>query len=93
MDHRRNTSSLYRKGELDIDTLVATSPSMRECLRQARQVAGTDLTVLVTGESGTGKTLLAQAIHNASARKDKPCIVISLSPSPPTTSPPPREAT
>jgi len=75
-EHRHTVSTIYRKGLCDLDTFVAISPAMQECLRQAREAARTDASLLITGETGTGKTLLAQAIHNASGRRDKPCVVI-----------------
>jgi len=48
--------------------IVTVSPRYRKILAQIGQVAGTDATVLVTGETGTGKELLAQSIHNFSNR-------------------------
>jgi two-component system, NtrC family, response regulator HydG len=48
--------------------VVANSPGMQRVVAEARRVAATDETVLLLGESGTGKNLLARAIHNASAR-------------------------
>lgn len=56
---------------------VAASKSMRLVLRQARQVGPSRATVLLRGESGTGKELLADAIHQASPRKDKPLIKLN----------------
>jgi Nif-specific regulatory protein len=56
---------------------VAASKSMRLVLRQARQVGPSRATVLLRGESGTGKELLAEAIHQASPRKDKPLIKLN----------------
>src|SRR5690606_23943555 len=50
--------------------IITRSPSMEECLQQARMVALSDARVLITGESGTGKELMARAIHRASIRKD-----------------------
>jgi Nif-specific regulatory protein len=50
---------------------------MRLVLRQARQVGPSRATVLLRGESGTGKELLAEAIHQASPRKDKPLIKLN----------------
>jgi two-component system response regulator HydG len=44
---------------------------MRDCLALARTAAGTDLPILILGESGTGKTILARAIHNSSARAQR----------------------
>jgi DNA-binding NtrC family response regulator len=54
--------------------VVAESREMRAVVAAARQVAGTDATVLLLGESGTGKTLLARAIHHASPRAGGPLI-------------------
>jgi NtrC-family two-component system response regulator AlgB len=56
---------------------TSTSPSMQRALGLARQVSPTDATVLLRGESGTGKTVLARAIHGWSKRVDKPFAVVS----------------
>jgi NtrC-family two-component system response regulator AlgB len=53
------------------------SPAMRRVLEMARQVAPTDAAVLLRGESGTGKTVLAKAIHGWSRRAAKPLAVVS----------------
>ncbi len=73
------TTSLYRRGEFIFAGMVTRSPRMEECLRLARNAAGSDLSVLITGESGTGKNLLAQAIHNASARSKGPYVSVNMS--------------
>lgn len=54
--------------------IIGTSPSVRQLLTRIEQVAGTDATVLITGEAGTGKALVAHAIHNASPRRRRPLI-------------------
>ena len=54
--------------------IVATHPSMLEALRLAEQVAPSKATVLVVGETGTGKELVAELIHRESPRKGKPLI-------------------
>jgi len=59
------------------EDLQGRSPAFCRARDTARRFAGTDLTVLITGESGTGKELFAQAIHNASARADKPFIAVN----------------
>src|SRR6185369_3187629 len=51
--------------------IITCNPAMEEVLAKARMVAATDASVLIAGESGTGKELLAQAIHGASARRDR----------------------
>jgi two-component system, NtrC family, response regulator AtoC len=55
------------------------SASMRETERMASRVAPTDSTVLITGESGTGKGVIARAIHEQSARRDGPFVVVNCS--------------
>ncbi len=57
--------------------LSSQSPAMQRAVSVARQVAPTDATVLLRGESGTGKTVLARAIHGWSRRAGKPFAVIS----------------
>lgn len=54
--------------------IVGNSPRMREALALARRVAPTDIGVLLTGETGTGKEVVAQAIHDASCRAQGPFI-------------------
>lgn len=56
---------------------TSTSPPMQKALNLARQVAPTDATVLLRGESGTGKSVLARAIHRWSRRAEKPFAVVS----------------
>jgi two-component system response regulator GlrR len=59
------------------DTIVTRSPGMLRLLDQARMVAQSDVSVLINGQSGTGKEILAQAIHNASPRSKKAFIAIN----------------
>ncbi len=59
--------------------IITRSAAMEEKLAQAHMVAGTDARVLLTGDSGTGKELLARAIHRASPRRNKPFIAINCS--------------
>ena len=54
---------------LSIDELTSKSPLMARCLSRALKVAKTNIPVFIRGETGTGKTLLAQALHNSSSRK------------------------
>lgn len=56
---------------------VATSKSIKQVLRQARQVGPSRATALLRGESGTGKELLAEAIHGCSPRRDKPLVKLN----------------
>ncbi len=59
-----------------IGALYGRTPSMREIFARIERSAESDLTVLVEGETGTGKELVAQAIHDLSPRKDKPFVVV-----------------
>ncbi len=65
---------LYLQGEINSGTnfeeIVGESPLLRNVLDQARTVAPSDATVLILGETGTGKELIARAIHRLSTRKD-----------------------
>jgi len=60
-----------RQSEGTITGVVGESPAIHEVLGRARIVAGTDATVLVTGETGTGKEVVVRAIHELSGRKNK----------------------
>jgi two-component system NtrC family response regulator len=57
--------------------IVGSSEAMRKVLERARQLARVDATVLITGESGSGKEILAKAIHFNSARNRRPFVVIN----------------
>ena len=57
--------------------IVAESASMKQLMRQVRAVARTDSSVLITGESGVGKELIAAAIHDMSARADGPLVKVN----------------
>ncbi|MCD4592269.1 sigma 54-interacting transcriptional regulator, partial [Proteus mirabilis] len=57
--------------------IVTRSPQMLRLLEQAKLVAQSDVSVLINGQSGTGKEVLAQAIHRASPRAKKPFIAIN----------------
>ncbi len=60
-----------------LEHLVGQSDSMQSVFDLARRVAATDATVLVRGESGTGKSVLARAIHNLSSRRDRPFVKVN----------------
>ncbi|MDN5871663.1 MAG: sigma 54-interacting transcriptional regulator [Nitrococcus sp.] len=60
-----------------IGDLVGNSPALKQVMRDVQQVAATDTTVLITGETGTGKELIARALHSLSGRKDKPMVTLN----------------
>lgn len=64
------------RGEPFADILTA-SASMRECIERARRIAPSNIPVLITGETGSGKELFARAIHRASSRADHPFLAVN----------------
>jgi formate hydrogenlyase transcriptional activator len=68
----------------DHTEIVRQSLAMKKVLSQAEQVARTDSTVLIQGETGTGKELVARAIHRLSTRKDRILVTINCASLPPT---------
>jgi formate hydrogenlyase transcriptional activator len=61
----------------NFDEIVGRSPALTAVLDKVQRVAGTDATVLIQGETGTGKELIARAIHSISQRRGKPLIKIN----------------
>ncbi|MFQ6115820.1 MAG: sigma 54-interacting transcriptional regulator, partial [bacterium] len=57
--------------------IIGQSPAIQQILLTVRQVAPTEISVLIIGESGTGKELVAEAIHKQSRRHDKPMVVVN----------------
>ena len=64
---------------LRVEDLTTTNEAMARCLRLAVLAAKSDVPVVLLGETGTGKTLLSHAIHNSSARSDKPFVSFNAS--------------
>jgi DNA-binding NtrC family response regulator len=59
------------------ENLIGSGPAMQRVFETIQKVAETDLTVLVRGDSGTGKELVAQALHNRSSRKSRPFVAVN----------------
>jgi PAS domain S-box-containing protein len=64
-------------GRFEIGDFVSRSPAMRRLFDVVLQVAASDCTVLIQGETGTGKELLARALHNAGRRRGRPFIAVN----------------
>jgi DNA-binding NtrC family response regulator len=82
IDHQRLTveiSNLKRKlGEQkSFESIIGTDEKMKKVIEQAKCVADTDTTVLIQGESGVGKEIIANAIHQTSRRKEGPFVVVN----------------
>ncbi|HWC60258.1 MAG TPA: sigma 54-interacting transcriptional regulator, partial [Verrucomicrobiae bacterium] len=65
------------RNEHNFDEIVGNSPALIEALRQVDQIAPTDSTALILGETGTGKELIARAIHDRSSRKSQPLVKVN----------------
>ena len=79
--------SLYQKGlyaKKTFDDIIYKSPEMDKLISTAQKFARLNSTILIYGETGTGKEGLAQSIHNASLRADKPFVSVNCASLPPT---------
>jgi Nif-specific regulatory protein len=65
------------KTEHNFEEIIGRSAALKKVLRGVEQVASSDATVLIRGETGTGKELVARAIHNLSQRKDTPLVKVN----------------
>ena len=89
LEHRKLSESAERvseqksyleeeiRAEQDFEDIVGSSPVLREVLQQVETVAPTDSTVLIEGETGTGKELIARAIHDRSSRRERTFVKIN----------------
>jgi PAS domain S-box-containing protein len=86
-EEKVQTENLVLRQELSraamFEEIVGASPALQAVLERVVKVAPTDSTVLITGETGTGKELLARAIHKRSARASRPFISVNCAVIPP----------
>ncbi len=75
---RGGTNQLLKDEEEGLDELVGHSALMQDVYRSIRQAAATDIPVLILGETGTGKDLVAKVIHRQSARHEGPYITVNI---------------
>ena len=80
LKRRLQAENVYLRNEIkldhDYDSIIGESSCVREMLEAVEQVTDTNATVLILGETGTGKELVARALHGSSLRKDKPLIKV-----------------
>lgn len=82
--NRRNVNISISEGRKQLDecynfsNIIGESPELLKVLKTIGKVASTTASVLITGDSGTGKELIAEAIHNNSSRKDQPFVKVNL---------------
>ncbi|MDA8745163.1 sigma-54 dependent transcriptional regulator [Rubripirellula amarantea] len=75
---KRNTELLQRLDErFGFEGIIYTSKKMQDVVDRVRRIAATDATVLITGENGTGKEVIAQAIHQNSPRRSKRMVAMN----------------
>jgi len=88
LKNRLQMEADYLRSEIKVhyqyEDIIGESKAIREVLVQVEQVAGTGSTVLITGETGTGKELIARAIHSLSPRKNRTMVKINCASLPPT---------
>ena len=78
LDTVKSAVELSRERNLDSSDLIGECPAMKELKAQMMRVAATDANVLITGENGTGKDVVAHALHQLSDRARKPFVNIDL---------------
>jgi formate hydrogenlyase transcriptional activator len=83
LKNRLHAENVYLQEEIrrehNFVEMVGSSPALLAALRQVEQVAPTDSTVLILGETGTGKELIARAIHSRSGRRERPLVKVNCS--------------
>lgn len=76
-DMSRTRKILGLTAEYSFNDIIGTSPTIREKIRQSKEFAQSNFNFLITGESGVGKELFAQSIHNYSARRKGPFVALN----------------
>ena len=77
LDEQLETSQRTGEGRNEFDGIIGSSKTLRAVLDQVRTVASTGSTVLIEGETGTGKELIAQAVHMKSQRRSRPFVKLN----------------
>lgn len=74
---RRQIHSQGLTAKVFFEDIVANTEIMKKCIEKAKRYAATDGTILITGESGSGKEMFAQSIHNYSERRNNPFVAVN----------------
>lgn len=81
LKNRLQAENVYLQEEIKVahnfEEIISAGDNLKSVFRKVEQVAGTDATVLILGETGTGKELVARAIHNISPRKERPIVKVN----------------
>jgi transcriptional regulator with PAS, ATPase and Fis domain len=77
-DQPTSASAAKVAGDAELPLVIGETPQFREVLDLATRYATHDITVLITGETGTGKEVVARYIHSSSTRKDKPFVACNM---------------
>ncbi|HEU19486.1 MAG TPA: sigma-54-dependent Fis family transcriptional regulator [Deltaproteobacteria bacterium] len=81
MKEKLEAENIYLRDEIELKDghgdIIATSDPMKYAIHRIRQAARTDVTVLLTGETGTGKDIFARFLHRESTRRDKPFVNVN----------------
>lgn len=77
VDMRKELNHFRQTQKKASDSMVVNSEKMREVLQKAQRAATSSISILISGETGTGKEVLAQAIHRMGSRADKPFMAIN----------------
>jgi PAS domain S-box-containing protein len=81
LKNRLQAENIYLQEEIrsenNFEEIIGSSPALMKVLKQLELIAPTDATVLILGETGTGKELIARAIHNRSARSSRPLVKVN----------------
>ncbi|MBC7949398.1 MAG: sigma-54-dependent Fis family transcriptional regulator [Chitinophagaceae bacterium] len=77
--HRKSAVKISEKTLFDFESIIGQSSSIQNAIRLSKRIAITDSTVLLLGETGTGKEVFANAIHHNSKRKDNSLVAINCS--------------
>ena len=76
LQYRKEKQSVKAAVPLVRSKIIGESDNLRQCLKEVATAAATDASVLITGETGTGKELFARAIHENSKRKERPFVAV-----------------